>query len=236
MKAMVLAAGYGTRLKEITTVLPKPLIEVHHRPLIHYPLSVLKKAGIRDVIINVHHHSKKIMDALGDGHLLGMRIRYSEEVSILGTGGGIKHAETLLGGETFIVINGDIVCDIDLSEVIRYHDAKKADATMVVRNDPSISNFDEIKLNHDFNVVSINNIPAPLETYIPRMFTGIHILKPVVFQYLNDEFSSVITSFYQPALLDHRLIAAYDFNGFWRDVGTKENLQRINSEILSFEI
>ncbi|MBX7151380.1 nucleotidyltransferase family protein [bacterium] len=236
MKAMLLAAGYGTRLQEITATLPKPLIEVHGRPLIYYPLSVLKKAGIRDVIINVHHHGDKIKNVLGDGRSLDMIIHYSEEKTILGTGGGIKNAEALLGDEIFVVINSDIVCDINLADVIHYHMKCKSDATMVVRHDPQVPNFDEIKLNNDFNVVSINDVPTPPKIYIARMFTGIHILSPVAFQYLKHEFSSVITTFYQPALHEQRYIAAYDFNGFWCDVGTKESLQRINSEDLPFEI
>ncbi|NUM80269.1 nucleotidyltransferase family protein [bacterium] len=236
MKAMVLAAGYGTRLQEMTVALPKPLIEVHGRPLIYYPLSVLKRAGIRDVVINVHHHAEKIKKILGNGQLFDLNIQYSDEPAILGTGGGIKHAEALLGDETFVVINGDIVCDINLNDTIRRHFERNADATVVVRNDPQVLNFDEIKLNGDFDVVSVNNIPLPPESYIPRMFTGIHILNPVVFQYLKNEFSSVIATFYQPALLDHCHITAYDFKGFWCDVGTKQNLERINSEVLPFEI
>jgi mannose-1-phosphate guanylyltransferase len=227
MKAMILAAGFGTRLGELTAATPKPLINIQGHYLIEYPLALLKKAGIREVIINTHYLAGQIEQALGDGSKYDLRITYSREDKILGTGGGVKKAETYIGGETFILINSDVICNIDLNDVLSSHRSHKSDATMVLYDDPSLPNFDEIKLTRAGRILSINDSP-PLSgsrRTIHRVFTGIHFLEPVIFEYLHERFSSIITDFYQPAIADQRKILGYDFKGYWVDVGTRTNLE-----------
>ena len=230
---MVLAAGFGTRLSAITRHTPKPLIKVHDRYLISYVFQALRAGGVTDVVVNLHHLGSQIKLALGDGKRFGVNIKYSEEPQILGTGGGVKNAESLIGRSTFVLINGDIICDIDLKKAIEFHRLHQAHATMVVREDRTVKNFDEIKLDRQFNILSINKRPVlASERFIPRMFTGIHILEPIVFEFLRPEFSSIIANFYQPAIEQQLKITAYDFDGFWCDAGTKESLQRIRKEPL----
>jgi len=114
MKAMVLAAGFGTRLRPLTDHIPKPLLPVGGRPMIEYTLLLLKKYGITEIIINLHHCGDQIIKTLGDGTQLGLSISYSDEQGEpLGTGGGLKKAEAFFEGAPFLVINGDIVIDIN---------------------------------------------------------------------------------------------------------------------------
>ena len=107
MKAIILAAGFGTRLRPLTNNTPKPLLPVGDRPLIQYNLMLLKKYGITEVAINLHYHGEKIRETLGDGRKLGMQIVYSEEPEILGTGGGIKKVSRFLSDGTFLAIRTD---------------------------------------------------------------------------------------------------------------------------------
>src|SRR5437899_11180286 len=105
MKALVLAAGYGERLRPITATIPKPLVEIGGRPLIHYPLLLLRSAGIREVAVNVHHLAGKIETALGRGDALGLEITYSPEPLLLGTGGPLVALPGYFGAEPFVILN-----------------------------------------------------------------------------------------------------------------------------------
>ncbi|MBI2092402.1 MAG: nucleotidyltransferase family protein [Deltaproteobacteria bacterium] len=117
-RAMILAAGLGTRLRPLTHKTPKPLLPVNGRPMIDFSLARVKKAGITNVIINLHYLGGQIKKYVGSGRRYGLKIRYLHEPKILGTGGGIKNAERFLNGGPFVVINSDTLIDIDLKKVI----------------------------------------------------------------------------------------------------------------------
>jgi NDP-sugar pyrophosphorylase family protein len=219
MKAMILAAGFGTRLKSLTKNLPKPLMPVKGVPAIYHVLETVRRSGISEVIINLHYLGEKIESELGSGGRFGMKISYSREPSILGTGGGIKRAQRLLGIKPFLVINSDILCNINLTRVIRYHRRKKGIATMVVRRDPVVQRNGEISLGRENRVQSILGRP-PLNPRRKRMFCGIHVLEPGIFDYLKPRFSSIIRDFYIPALEQGHKIWGYDYRGYWADFGT----------------
>ena len=137
---MVLAAGFGRRLRPLTDHMPKPLLPVGGRPMIEYTLLLLKKYGLTEVIINLHHCGDQIIKTLGDGSRLGLSIAYStEKGEALGTGGGIKKAASFFEQSTFIVVNGDILIDIDLDKLISFHHAKQGLATLVLRETDDFS-------------------------------------------------------------------------------------------------
>src|SRR4029453_12940338 len=130
MRAMILAAGFGTRLRPLTNTVPKAIVPVAGRPLIEYGLLFLQSQVVDEVVINLHHLGEKIRAALGDGSAYGLRILYSPEDPILETGGGIKKAQSLLEGETFIVLNSDTIIDLDLNAVLAMHRQNQATATL----------------------------------------------------------------------------------------------------------
>src|ERR1041385_376305 len=133
MKAMILAAGLGTRLRPLTNTIPKPLLPIAGTPLIVWNLLLLKRYGFHDVVINLHHLGPMIEHAVGNGSRYGLRIIYSREPVILGTGGGLKQAELYFSGESVLVLNGDTLVELDLGALYECHQQSEAMATLVLR-------------------------------------------------------------------------------------------------------
>lgn len=217
-KAMILAAGRGSRLKPLTDTLPKPLVPVQGKPLIEHHLCHLKKAGVNEVIINLAHLSDKIKDTLKDGKQFGLTIHYSEEEPPgLETGGGIVRALPLLGDEPFWVINGDVYSDYAFTHANLDKD-KKAHVVLVPnpKHNPS----------GDFSVANgILGKAALKETFT---FSGIALYHPSLFKDLKvDRFS--VTPILRQAANDN-LVSAEVFSGTWHDVGTLERLKEANSD------
>ncbi|MFN8009679.1 MAG: nucleotidyltransferase family protein, partial [Terriglobia bacterium] len=131
MKAVILAGGEGTRLRPLTLSTPKPVVPVCNIPFLRYQIELLKRHGIHEVILSLGYQPRKIEEVLGDGSSLGSRIHYVVERSPLGTAGAYKNAEPLLDDAT-VVFNGDILCDLDLGQVIAQHRSRKATATLVL--------------------------------------------------------------------------------------------------------
>src|SRR5579883_3042569 len=121
MKALVLAAGKGERLRPLTESIPKPMLELGGQPLIHYALLMLKRAGITQIAINVHHLAHRIESALGDGRGLGLEITYAPEAVLLGTGGPLCGLRSFFGSEPFVVANSDTIMDLDLPAMLAAH-------------------------------------------------------------------------------------------------------------------
>jgi NDP-sugar pyrophosphorylase family protein len=226
MKAMILAAGFGTRLRPLTNELPKALLPVANRPLIHYTLLLLKRYGITDIVINLHHQGKKIADALGDGAAMGVRVRYSWEPTILGTGGGIKQARQFLTGGTFLVINGDILVDLNLDKIVEGHHRRKAAVSMVVRADPEAAAYGAIELDGHDRIRRIlgrgGQTAGPLRQF---MFTGVHLLEPSVIDAIPGNGFSSITDVYIAMLLRDEKLFGHVMKGAWMDLGTPERYQ-----------
>ena len=139
MQAMILAAGRSSRLGPIGMTLPKPLLPVCGYPAIRFGIELCRRAGLEDIVINVHHHRDRIQQTLGDGTSLGVHLRYSIEEELLGTGGGLWKARPMFSPGPVLVLNGKVAADIDLADVIAaHHDAPAGTlATMVVREDPN---------------------------------------------------------------------------------------------------
>jgi mannose-1-phosphate guanylyltransferase/phosphomannomutase len=133
MKAIVLCAGYGTRLGDLTREIPKPLLDLNGRPLLHYILSNLAKHGFRDLAINLHFKPEMIRDYVGDGSAWGVRVTYSHEPALLGTAGAVKNLSSFFQNSSeFLVHYGDILTDQDLSSLAQFHQAKQAFATLLL--------------------------------------------------------------------------------------------------------
>lgn len=231
MKAMILAAGLGTRLRPLTDVTPKPLLPVAGTPMIVWNLLLLKRHGIRDVVINLHHLGDIIRQALGDGSALGMRLIYSYEPVILGTGGGIKQAEPHFQGEPVLVLNGDTLFELDLGAVMAFHRERAAAATLVLRQDPDAARWGLVEVTDRAEIVRITGRgrSAPTVT-AARMFAGIHILHPRLLRYLPADTECSIIDAYVKGIQDGERILGFDFDGFWSDVGTPERYAQVEQD------
>src|SRR5215212_6828856 len=186
MRAMILAAGYGTRLWPLTIDRTKPAIPFMGRPLIGYVAEYLAGYGFDDLVVNLHHQPDSVRAALGDGSAFGVRFHYVEEPVILGTSGAIGNARHLLDGDHFVVINGKLATDIDLREALDTHRRTGALATLVLRPNPARERYSTVNVR-DGLVNGFGGYPAPESVHesdavgAPLMFTGIQILDPRVF-------------------------------------------------------
>jgi NDP-sugar pyrophosphorylase family protein len=201
-RAMVLAAGRGTRLRPLTDTTPKPLLPVAGRPFVEHILEFLRAGGIREVVLNLHHLGHRIEQHLGDGARFGVRVRYSREDPILDTGGGIKRAEPFLAGEPFVVINGDSLLELRLAEVVARHREGGAIATMVVRPDPDAARYGLVELDATDRVRRVTgqppDAPGPLR---PFMFPGVHVFEPAIFDWMDGDTVFGVTRVTYPRLL-----------------------------------
>ncbi|MEK6683433.1 MAG: NDP-sugar synthase [Nitrospirota bacterium] len=232
MKAMILAAGLGTRLRPLTDDLPKPLLPLGGRPLIEYTLLLLRKYGLTDVIINLHYQSGKIMQTLGDGSRWGMKIRYSEEPRILGTGGGIKKVETFLSDGAFLVINSDILVEIKLDELIELHHRKKAAATLVLREDPEVDAWGAVGLDSHNRIRQFLSKPDWTgEKLSKRMFAGIHVMDPRVLAYIPGQGFSNIIDVYIEMIQKGEGLIGQTVQDYWMDIGTPERYRHAQEDL-----
>jgi len=225
MKAMILAAGFGTRLQPLTDQVPKPLIDVAGHPMIAYAIAILRAAGITDIIINLHHLGEQIRRTLGDGTAYGVSLSYSDEESILDTGGGIKKAEPFLNGHTFVVINADIVIDLRLSQVVEFHRRQGALATMVLRPDAQVEKYGVIEIDATNRIHRFLGQPREVTPSLsPYMFSGVHVFEPEVFRYMEDGPFSITRRTYPEMLSAGEPLYGYVFDGYWCVLDTHDGL------------
>src|SRR5437016_11380901 len=159
MKGMILAAGYGERLWPLTADRTKPALPVLGKPLVGYVAEYMARYGINEVLVNLHHRPESVRAALGDGSSFGVRLRYVHEPVILGTSGALDNARDLLTGDTFVVINGKIITDIDLNPAFETHRRTKALATLVLRRNLARERFSIVETRDDL-VSRFGRMPA----------------------------------------------------------------------------
>jgi NDP-sugar pyrophosphorylase family protein len=231
MKAMILAAGFGTRLFPLTIDRTKPAIPFLGKPLVGYVAEYLAGFGFKDVVVNLHHQPDSVIEALGDGSAFGVHIDYTrEEPNILGTAGALDNARHLLEDDTFLIANGKIITDIDISAALETHKRSGAIATMVLKPNLKREKFTIVDTK-DGIVTGFGDYARPLtedeirdtehEIETPCMFTGIHILEPRVFDYIpRGVYSDIVPTFYNPALAKGEKIAAHITDANWFELST----------------
>jgi len=235
MKAMVLAAGLGIRLRPLTESVPKPLLPVGPHPLLVWNLLLLRRYGVEHVMINLHYLGEQIRHALGDGSQWHMHLSYSYEPVLLGTGGGIKRVEAFFDDGPFLVLNGDTITDLDLSQLVACHRKKESLATMALRDDPDVEHWGVVETDEDDRVLRIQGKGrAAEEDGVPpcrRMFAGVHVLDPCMLRHVpRGGFSSIMDA-YVWWLERGAMVAGYVFSGYWSDVGTPERYAQVQRDV-----
>ncbi len=227
MKAMILAAGVGNRLRPLTSVYPKVLVPVVNKPVIDRVMELLKIHGVREIVINAHHHYQKIVNHLNKGNAFGMRTEVRVEKEILGTGGGIKNTQEFWDKDPFIVMNGDILTDIDLRKVYEFHLNRDNLITMVL-HDFSVHN--KIRTDNEMNILSIGHGTNLKGTFA---YTGIQVMNPEVLDYIPENKRSSIIACYEKLIDLKRPIRGYLTTGHtWIDIGTIADYLRSNFNLL----
>ncbi len=225
MKALILAAGYGTRLRPYTNHTPKPLFSIAGRPLLDIIIDNLQKAGCEAVIINTHHLHQEIETFVAaQNYRLPVSTRY--EPQILGTGGAIKNVADFWDHQPFMVINADIVADIDLSEVYRTHCRQHPTATLVLCDDPV---FNSVAVEKNKWIKGFQDRGQTIQQPAERLltFTGIQILEPRVLDYIPENKASSSIDAFKKILADDQKLQAYIApKGKWQDIGTPKRYRQ----------
>ena len=216
MKGFVLAAGFGERMQPLTDQTSKPLLPVMNVPAICYALFLLKEAGIEDVVVNVHYKGKKIIRFFEDHDCFGLNVTFSLEEQILGTGGGVRRCEARLGESDFVLINSDVVLDVDLSRLLDRHRASRSPATLLLHRTEGAAAFGQVGVDGDrvvgFEGVDGGHFDSGL------LYTGVAVLSPTIFPYLEGGFSSIVDTGYA-GLIRHHSLAYAQHDGVWQDIG-----------------
>ena len=239
MKAMVLAAGFGTRLRPLTHRLPKPLFPILGKPVLEHTLHLLARQEVRDVTVNLHHLPETIEKRIGTAASLGIHLHYSREEAILGTAGGILRARRFLDGGPFVVLNSDIVTDIDLAPVLEFHRQNQSALTMVLTDANVTGIHDPIELDEHNRVVhlvgaSSKNLP---ETTSQVTFTGIQILEPDIFDRIpTNQFCGTTSDVYPQMIEDGLPVYGYRHTGYWQDMGTREQYLEVHRDALDGKV
>jgi mannose-1-phosphate guanylyltransferase len=236
MKAMILAAGLGTRMRPLTEHCPKPLLPLLLQPLLDHRLAQLRQYGVRDVIINLHHQAEQLARWLGDGRRWDVRLRLSFEPEILGTAGALKRVESLLCDAPFLVVNADIVMDVDLHALWHWHCQRRALLTMVVKPDPAARSYGAVVLDPDDRVLLINGRPltgAPA-TGQETIFTGMQMVDPRVLESIPPDRFITTTADVYPTLLERQeAVYGYRYTGYWIDIGAPARYLQAHWDLLA---
>jgi MurNAc alpha-1-phosphate uridylyltransferase len=219
LKAMILAAGRGERMRPLTDHTPKPLLPVGEKPLIVWHLEHLAQAGFKEVVINHAHLGSQIEAALGDGAKWGLHIQYSPEHVALETAGGIANALELLGSEPFLVINGDVFTDIPFEHLVLA--PSKLMHLVLIDNPPQHSQGDFV----------FENEIIKLEGGSKLTFSGVGVYHPALFAEIKRGEPAKLAPLLRQAIADNKATAEH-FKGVWHDIGTPERLMALNQQLL----
>jgi NDP-sugar pyrophosphorylase family protein len=236
MRAIVLSAGYGTRLWPLTEDRTKPAIPILGKPLVGYVAEYLAGYGIDEIVVNLHHRPDSVRHALGDGSRFGVKLHYVEEPVILGTSGALDNTREFFEHETFAVVNGKIITDIDLHAALATHRNANALATLVLLPNTRRERFSIVETDAG-RVTGFGRMPSEAGTGpAPLMFTGIHIIEPRIFQYVpHGVFSDSVIDVYPRAIANGEIIAAHVASGKWRELSTLKRYLDISVELLQEE-
>jgi mannose-1-phosphate guanylyltransferase len=237
MKAMVLAAGKGSRLSPLTGEVPKPLAPVAGKPIIGHIFELLSAHGIDEVHVNVHHLADSILDFYGERTTVGgSTINFTREEELLGTAGSVKRLADRFD-ETFLVIMGDALTDADLGEVVSFHKEREALATLALTPVEDTRQFGVVDLDSVGNVRDFQEKPDPQEAVSNLANTGIYVLEPEVLEYVPEDTVYDFAKEVFPAMLAAgEKIAGFKGDFYWSDIGTLSAYQQAQHDALSGKV
>lgn len=235
MKALFLAGGMGTRLREMTKQLPKPMIPIFSKPLLARNIARLKEFGVDEVVLSTCYMPDKIRDYFGDGSGLGIKIDYVHEETPLGTGGAIRNAAKF--DDTFLVFNGDIVSGIDLGRMLSFHKAHRAEVTIAATYVEDPSAYGVIEYDAQRMIRAFKEKPQPGETDSHLINAGIYLFEPSVLAHIPTGRPVSVERETYPALLAAGCrMAVYHEEAYWRDLGTPRDYLAFTSDLLDEEL
>lgn len=237
MKAVILAAGLGTRMQKAYPGTPKVMLPVSGKPLLVHHITHLKKFGFDELFINLHYLPEKIKEFLGDGRKFGVEITYSFEPEILGTAGAFKNFKKYLD-TTFVVLYGDIFTTLNFEKFLKFHKQKDSQATLLVHKTSHTHDSDLVEMDGDNRIIKFYTSPhkSPVTT-INLSSAAIYILEPETLEFIPDKIPADFVEDMFPTLLDKGFrIYGYNSNEYSRDIGTPERYKQVKNDVKKLKL
>jgi mannose-1-phosphate guanylyltransferase len=237
MKAMVLAAGKGTRLLPLTGEVPKPMAPIAGKPIMEHIFELLSEAGVAEVHVNIHYLAEAILKSFGEKTQVdGMVVNFSREDRLMGTAGGVKRLADCFD-ETFVVIMGDALTDVDVHDVIAFHKEHEALATLALMRVEDTSQYGVVELDYEKNILNFQEKPDPTEAISTLANTGIYVLEPEVLEYVpEDTFFDFAKDVFPRLLEAGERFVGYEGSFYWSDVGTLEAYRAAQHDLLAGKV
>lgn len=239
MQALILAGGFGTRLRPLTLNLPKPIVPLVNRPILAYQIELLKGAGITDIILSLNYQPDKIQEVIGNGEKYGVKIRYVTEPEPLGTAGAVKFAEEFIN-QTTVILNGDNLINLDIAKVTKYHQENNAAATIVLQRLENPIGYGLVEIDSENNV--LNFLEKPSAETLTKISTrtvnaGTYVLEPSVLDLIpKDENYSFEYGVFPELLKRNDKFLAFVDDSYWLDVGTPQRYLFAHQEIINNKV
>ncbi len=236
MKAVIMAGGEGTRLRPLTSNQPKPMVPILNRPVMEYSIELLKKYKIEDIVVTLQFLPQLIKNYFGDGADSGTNLNYATEETPLGTAGSVKNAEGFLD-ESFVVISGDALTDIDLKQAIQFHKKKSAMVTLVLKSVENPLEFGIVITDEKGRIERFLEKPTWGEVFSDTINTGIYILEPEIFDYIPQDQMFDFSKELFPMLLQKGMpLFGFVADGYWCDIGNHEQYRQAQRDILDKKV
>jgi mannose-1-phosphate guanylyltransferase len=242
MKAMVLAAGKGTRLFPLTGEIPKPMAPVVDTPIIHHIFDLLARHGFSEAYVNVHYLANALLDAYGEeSNVNDMKVRLLREEELTGTAGGVRHlAEVSSAGdfsEPFVVVSGDALTDVDIEDLVAFHKEKGALATIALHRVYDTSEFGVVEVDGESNILGFQEKPDPNEAISTLANAGVYVLEPAVLEYIpKNTFFDFARDVFPRLLEEGERFVGYQGDFYWSDIGTLEAYRQAQYDVLSGKV
>lgn len=219
MRAMILAAGLGTRLRPLTNVVSKPMVEMAGRPCMEHAVRLLAKHGVRDIVVNLHYMPEVIQEHFGDGEEFGVNIIYSYEKELMGTAGGFKRVREFFGDDSCLIISGDALTDINLEGFLKFHKEEGGIATLALKRVADPTQYGVV-VRESSRIVRFQEKPKREEAISNLANTGIYLFEPEIFEHIPEDTFYDFGKQVFPELLDKgEVMNGYVMREYWCDVG-----------------
>lgn len=234
MKAMVLAAGLGTRLRPLTNYVSKPMVQMAGRPCLEHTIRLLRKYGFKEIIINLHYKPELIRNHFANGDKYGLGISYSLEEVLLGTAGGVKKVESFFEDKTILVISGDALTDINIHQFYRYHKEKGALATLALKKVAEPSKYGVVTVDGEGYINAFQEKPSREEAISNLANTGIYLFEPAIMSHIRENsFCDFGREVFPLLLAKGEKMAAYRMREYWCDVGDLDVYREAHYDMLT---
>lgn len=237
MKAVILAGGFGTRLRPLTSNVPKPMALVMNIPMLEHVISLLKKHDINEMVMMLYFQPEVIMDHFKDGSKFGVKLSYKVADKDLGTAGCITLVKDFLKDDDFLIMSGDVFTNFNITEAVNFHKKKKAISTIIMTKAADPLRYGIIITEKDGAIVKFLEKPSWGEVFSDTINTGIYVLSPKVFEHLPEDTNYDFSKNLFPDILNKKLpIFGYTCEGYWKDIGTLSEYKQVHEQLLKGDI